>query len=310
MRTYAEASPRAGLFCYNEQYMVKVEPKFIDIHSHLQFVAFDEDREAVIKRTVESGTWVINVGTQYDTSKNAVDLAHTVPEGFFATIGLHPIHTSKSYHDKQELGDGGQEFTSRGETFDYDKYLNLGRDPKVVGVGECGLDYYRLDENTKQKQKEVFEAQIALANELKKPLMLHIRNGQGQTSSNAYLDAYEILKSQAKVSGDIHFFAGNWEEAKKFLDIGFSLSFTGAITFPRKENSPHPDYASVIKKTPLDMIMTETDCPYLAPVPHRGKKNEPAFVEFVIKEIAKIKGLPTEVVSAQIFENAKKLFSL
>ncbi|MBI3633158.1 MAG: TatD family hydrolase, partial [Candidatus Vogelbacteria bacterium] len=115
-------------------------PKFIDIHSHLQFVAFDTDREEVLKRSLDSETWMINVGTQFDTSKNAVDLAHTVADGIYATVGLHPIHTSKSHHDTKELGEGGQSFVSRGEEFDFDKYKGLALDSKVVGIGECGLD--------------------------------------------------------------------------------------------------------------------------------------------------------------------------
>lgn len=285
-------------------------PKFIDIHSHLQFAAFKDDLDAVVKRTIDNGVWVINVGTQYDTSVGAIRLANSVKEGMFATVGLHPIHTSKSYHDLQELGEGGEEFTSRGEIFDYKKYLEIGLDKKVVGVGECGLDYYRLDEKTQKKQKEVFEAQINLANELGKPLMLHIRNGQNGLGANAYEDAFDMVKSIAKVSGDVHFFAGDLSVAKKFLDIGFTLSFTGAITFPRKENSLHPDYANIIEKTPLDMILTETDCPYIAPVPHRGKRNEPSFVEYVVNKIAQIKSLDIDEVSSVLVNNARRVFSI
>ncbi len=277
-------------------------PKYIDIHSHAQFVAFDTDREEVIKRTLEHKTWMINVGTQADTSKNAVSLANSVSEGVFATVGLHPIHTAKSYHDKQELGEGGEEFTSRGEIFDYDFYKNLGQDKKVVAVGECGLDYYRLDEETKEKQKKVFESQITLANDLNKPLMLHVRQ--------AYNDAYDMIKNLAKVKGDVHFFAGDIEVAKKFLNLGFTLSFTGAITFPPTNKPGYADYASVIRYTPVDMILTETDCPYVAPVPYRGKRNEPLYVEMVVRKIAEIKGETVDKIAPILVNNAFRVFNI
>ena len=177
-------------------------PKYIDIHSHVNFTAFDSDRDEVIRRALDNDTWVINVGTQADTSRNAVKLAHKYGEGVYAVIGLHPIHTGRSFHDTKELGDEGQEFTSRGEVFDKDVYRELLKDPKVVALGECGLDYYHLDEDSIKKQKEAFIAQIELANEIGKPLMLHIRN--------AYSDALVLLKEHAKVKGVVRFFIGTW----------------------------------------------------------------------------------------------------
>lgn len=270
-------------------------PKYIDIHAHVNFNAFDADRDEVIKRALEGDTWVINVGTQIDTSRSAIELAEKYPEGVYAIVGLHPIHSTASYHDAQELGEGGKEFTSRGETFNKEAYKELLKNSKVVGIGECGLDFYRLDADSIEKQKKNFIEQIELANEVGKPLMLHIRQ--------AYKDAYEILKTHAKVKGDVHFFAGTWEEAKMFLDLGFTLSFTGVITFTH-------DYDEVIKNTPLDMILSETDCPYVTPVPYRGKRNEPAYVREVVKRIAEIKGLPEEEIAAALISNAKRLFGL
>jgi TatD DNase family protein len=234
------------------------------------------------------------VGTQYDTSAEAVALAEK-HEDAYATIGLHPIHTSKSFHDAKELGEGGKEFTSRGEIFDPAKYEELARSNKVIAIGECGLDYYRLDEATKETQVRNFIEQIELANKLGKPLMLHIRN--------AYADALEVLKAHAKVRGDVHFFAGGWEEAKQFLDLGFTLSFTGVITFTH-------DYDEVIKNAPLDMLLTETDAPYVSPVPYRGKRNEPAYVVEVVKKMAELKDLPLEEVREQLLQNAKDLFKI
>ncbi len=272
-----------------------MEPKFIDIHSHVQFTAYDDDRDAVIKRTLESGTWMINVGTQRDTSENAIKLAEKYPEGVFATVGLHPIHTDKSYHDAKEFGGGGEAFTSRGETFDFSSYEKLAWHPKVVAIGECGLDYYRLSKESAEKQKEVFVEQIELANTVEKPLMLHIRN--------AYRDAYDILKSHAKVRGNAHFFAGTWEEAKLFLDLGFTISFTGVITFAGQ-------YDDVVRNTPLSMILSETDAPYVTPIPHRGKRNEPVHVAEVVRRIALLKSLPFEDVRQALAANARKVFSL
>jgi TatD DNase family protein len=284
-------------------------PKYIDAHSHLQFVAFDNDREEVLGRALEHDTWMINVGTQYDTSKNAVELAQG-REGVFAAIGIHPIHTGKSFHDEQELGEGGAEFTSRGEEFDYDKYKELALNPKVVGIGECGLDYYRLEEGTAEKQRRSLEAQIALANEVGKPLMLHVRNGiSGER--NAYRDIVEILKSaNLKVAGDVHFFAGSIEDARAFLDLGFTLSFTGAITFSKSNKPGMVDYAELVRYIPLDHILTETDSPYVAPRPFRGKRNEPLFVEKIAAKIAEIKGLPLNETAPVLVANARRVFGI
>ncbi len=280
-----------------------MNPRYIDIHSHVNFKAFDEDRDVVIKRALDNNIWIINVGTQIDTSKKAVEIAHQYEEGVYAIIGLHPIHTGASFHDEKELGEGGVEFTSRGEIFDKEKYLELLRDPKVVGVGECGLDYFRCDTESIEKQKKAFIEQIEIANEVGKPLMLHIRNNPEQKDLNAYADALEILKQYAKVKGDVHFFAGSIDDAKAFVDFGFTISFTGVITFTKS-------YDEVIKNTPLEMIMSETDAPYVSPVPYRGKRNEPSYVREVVKKIAEIKGLSEDEVSQTIIKNAKRVFGI
>ena len=286
------------------------EPKYIDIHSHVNFTAFDADRGEVIERALSNDTWMINIGTQADTSRKAVEMARSYPEGVYAIIGLHPIHTGASFHDKKELGEGGAEFTSRGEVFDKEVYRQLLKDPKVVGIGECGLDYYRCTEDSILKQKKAFIEQIEIANEFGKPLMLHIRNNEkaelivgNHGMYNAYEDALSILKEHAKVKGNVHFFAGSPSEAKAFLNLGFTLSFTGVITFTN-------DYDEVIKAAPLDMIMSETDSPYVTPVPFRGKRNEPMYVREVVKKIAKVKGLPEEEVQKAIAGNARRLFRI
>src|SRR3989344_4121567 len=267
---------------------------YYDCHTHVNFVAFKDDADVTIKRAQDAGVGMIMVGTQFDTSVDAVKVAES-HDNVYAAIGLHPIHSTKSYHDEKGLGEGGKEFPSRGEVFDAAKYEALAQSSKVVAIGECGLDYYRLEEDTKKTQEETFVRQIEMANRLNKPLMLHIRN--------AYEDSLAVLKAHAKVKGDVHFFAGDWSIAKQFLDFGFTLSFTGVITFAR-------DYDEVVKNTPLDMLLSETDAPYVSPKPYRGKRNEPAYVVEIVKAIAEIRSEPLEKVRDQLAANARRVSGL
>lgn len=252
----------------------------------------------------ESGTWTIAVGSSREASEKAVELANK-EEGIFASVGLHPIHSSVCSHDPAE-SDCVAGVETPAEEFDYDFYKKLAADKKVVAIGECGLDFFHLDETTKDlsaqagKQKKIFLKQIELANEIGKPLMLHIRDG--------YKDALEIIKKHAKVKGNVHFFAGDLKTAKEFLDLGFTLSFTGVITYPPKVGVP--DYAEIIKNIPIEMIMAETDAPYVAPMPYRGKRNEPVFVSEVVKKIAEIKGLPVEETASILVANARRVFKI
>lgn len=268
--------------------------KYFDAHTHVNFVAYDEDREDVLTRAKEAGVGMNIVGTQFDTSKSAVELAEK-HDDVYATIGLHPIHTAKSFHDTKELGEGGKEFTSRGEVFDVEAYKALGASKKVIAIGECGLDYYRVDESTKDVQIKTFIEHIELANELKKPLMLHIRN--------AYDDALEVVRAHARVRGDVHFFAGDWSVAKRFLELGFTLSFTGVLTFTS-------DYDEVVRNAPLDMLLSETDAPYVTPAPYRGKRNEPSYVVEVVRAIARIKGIGEAEAAEAILGNTRRVFGV
>ncbi len=285
-------------------------PKYIDIHSHVNFKAFDADRDEVISRALDNDTWVINIGTQYDTSKKAVEMTNDY-EGVYATIGLHPIHTDASYHDEAELGEEGKEFVSRGEIFDKDKYKLLTKMGKVVGIGECGLDYYHMNDDTIANQKVAFMGQIELANELGLPLMLHVRNNPDNKINNAYFDVYELIKKYSKIYGTkgvSHFFAGSVEDMQRFIEIGIYISFAGPITYKPKPEIC--DYESVIRETPIDMILADTDSPYVAPVPHRGLRNEPVYVKDIVAKIAQIKCLNEEEVAKQIVLNAKRLFDI
>lgn len=285
--------------------------KYFDTHAHVNINAFKDDWKEVIATCQEEGIAHTNVGTQQDTSQKAVDIAKTYENGVYAIIGLHPVHTSSSYHDEKELGENMKGFTSRGEVFDGDFYRELAKSEKVIAVGETGLDYYRLEEDTKDKQMEAFIAQIQLANELNLPLMIHTRDAQGNQSSsrpglaqeNVYDDVYAVLKQYAKVPFNVHFYAGTYKQAKRFFDIGGTISFTGVITFAK-------DYEEVVKNAPLDLIHAETDCPYVAPVPHRGKRCEPWMVTEVVAKIAEIKGEDPETVRLQLLENAQKLYGI
>ncbi|MDD3663257.1 MAG: TatD family hydrolase [Candidatus Pacebacteria bacterium] len=285
--------------------------RYIDIHAHTNFVVFDQDRDAVIRRALDNDTWVINIGTQYDTSKKAVEMTNEYKEGVYACVGLHPIHTSVSYHDESELGENGKDFTSRGEIFDKEKYRELAKKGRVVGIGECGLDYYHMEPESIEKQRKAFISQIELANELNLPLMLHIRNSDERLDTNAYQDALSLLKEYAKVKGMVHFFAGTLEDANDFIDFGFYISFAGVITYPPKKNDKRPvNYEKIIKGIPLDRIMADTDSPYVAPVPNRGRRNEPAYIRDIVKKIALIKGLEEKETTLAIRGNIKKLFDI
>lgn len=256
--------------------------KFVDIHSHIQFSEFDADRGEVISRMKKGGVYSIVVGTDLESSALAVSLAEK-HDNLLASIGLHPNDAIS-------------------EDFDEAVYRKLLKSGKTVAVGECGLDYYRTEktEENKKRQKEIFEKQIELALEFNKPLMIHCRD--------AYDDMLDVLanykkKYSDKLRGNIHFFAGSPDVAEKFLKLGFTLSFTGVITFADQ-------YDEVIKNAPMNMIMTETDCPYVAPSPYRGKRNEPNYVEEVVKRIAEIKNEDLDKVKAAMAQNAIRIFGI
>ena len=272
-----------------------------DAHTHIQFSAFNDDREQVIHRAVDQGIRFVNVGTQRDTSRLAVELAEE-HDGLYAAIGLHPIHTGSSYHDAKELGGGeaAKAFVSRGEEFDMEYYKKLAQHPKTVAIGECGLDYYRFNElesreSQIEKQKRAFSSQITLAREVAKPLMIHCRA--------AFPDLIEIVSANmyGLPPSIIHFFSGTLDEAKKLLSLGFLFTFGGVITFTH-------DYDEVIKMIPAEHLLSETDAPYVAPVPHRGKRNEPSYVVEVAKRLAEIKEIPLDSMIEQIETNARRVF--
>ncbi len=272
--------------------------KYIDAHTHVQFEAYANDYKEVMHRAHDAGVIVVNVGTQKVTSMKAVELTREFPQNVYAVVGVHPLHSHASYHDRDEVKKSEHEVD--GEKFDYEYYKKLAEDPKVIAIGECGLDFFRVtDRSLQEKQKEILSEQIKLAHEVKKPLMIHCRS--------AYSDLISILNSKSPLhnspSGVIHFFAGTKDEAKQLLDLDFYFTFGGVITFAR-------DYDEVIKMIPMDRILSETDAPYVTPIPYRGKRNEPANVIEVVKKLAEIKDIPIEQIRKQILQNAKKIFKI
>ena len=287
---------------------------FIDTHAHLNFNAFKEDASSVIEKCLKEDIWLINVGAQYSTSLRAVEYAQKYKNGVFAAIGLHPIHL-----EEVEIEEEGIKFKSRKEKFNKTKYHLLAlNSKKVVAIGECGLDYYRIDqikkpkEKIKRKQKDVLISHLDLARELDLPIIFHCR-GSKNNPLDAYFDLLEILKEinpkfiaqRKKLKGVVHCFLGNKKIAKKFLDLNLYLGFTGIITFSKTDQ-----LKEVISFCPLKKILIETDAPYLAPIPYRGKRNEPLYVKFVAQRIAEIKKIEIEKVAQQTTKNAFQCFNL
>ena len=276
----------------------------IDTHAHVNFVSYKDDGDEVIKRALQNNIWLINIGSQYDTSRRAVQYAQKYKEGVFASVALHPIHL-KGRKIKEEV-DADESFIiqTQEEKFDYQKYKELARGPKVVAIGETGLDYYHLDEGEEQHQKalqkESFLKHLELAGELEKPVIIHCRE--------AHADVLEILRDYTagkadKLRGTVHSYSGRWSQAEVYLEAGFYLSFNGIVTFAR-------DYDKVILNMPLERLLIETDCPYLAPVPFRGKRNEPLYVKYVAEKIAELRGISFEEVAEITTKNARALFKI
>lgn len=247
---------------------------YYDIHGHINFPDYDDDREQVIKRAEEKRVFMLTIGTDIDSSHKAIKLSKQF-SNIGACIGYHPAN--------------------KDEIFDLSILDKMAKDPSVLAIGEVGLDYFHQGEETRKSQIERFVKQIYIANDTNKPLMLHVRNSK---TMNAYREALEIIKSEARVPFNFHFFAGNIEDLKNILDSHGTVSFTGVITFTH-------DYDNLISYVPLDRVMSETDCPYVSPVPYRGKRNEPTYVIEVVRAIARIRNMEEEKMRQILAENAR-----
>ncbi|HMU54139.1 MAG TPA: TatD family hydrolase [Nitrospira sp.] len=256
----------------------------IDTHVHLDDPRFDADRDATVARAREAGVGTfITIGCDLATSRAAVELAGRY-ESVYASIGVHP-------HEVKHIGDGW-----------YDEFRRLAEDPKVVAYGEIGLDYH-YNHSSPQQQRDRFREQVRLARELHLPVIIHTREAQEDTVA--------ILREEraSEIGGVFHCFSGDAWLAKDALELGFYLSFSGILTFNNASM-----LRDIAKQTPLDRLLVETDCPYLTPVPHRGKRNEPAYVSLVARQLATLHaeqaGLTLEDIGRITTENAKRLFKI
>ncbi len=262
--------------------------RIIDTHCHIQTSQYDEDGDEVISQARRNKIGMVIVGCDYESSVDAVNLAECNGDGAWASIGLQPVDSR--------------------EEFDYQRLLQLGKSSvKVVAVGETGLDWHFLSgeknpQQEKDRQLKLFADNIALAKELSKPLIVHARD--------AHEDIVEILRQSYdpwsdgnRERGVLHCFTGTLEQAREYLKLGFLISFTGIITFARQ-------YDEVVRMVPLEKLLVETDAPFLTPVPFRGKRNEPTYVEYVARRIAEIRECAVQRIEEQTTENAKRLFQL
>jgi len=283
--------------------------KFLDTHAHVGFKAFEKDWMDVQSRTIAADVGTINVGTQAETSAKAIHIAEIFHgQNVWAAIGQHPIHVVR-------------------HPFEPDVYRDLAEKDHVVAIGEVGLDYYRLNstyddpdegppvvpagedpqqysgDEIKEKQADMFGEFVTISRDVRKPLIVHVRDEAGKFE--AYDDVLAILKRTGTGSGVAHCFSGDWQHAQQFLELGFHIGVTGIVTFPKSEM-----LAEVVRNTPIDRLLLETDSPYLTPAPNRGKRNEPLYTEFVGKKVAELKGLKPEEVFERTTENAIRLFNL
>lgn len=248
-----------------------------DSHAHYDSHHFDEDRHEVLQELPSKGiVGVINCGSDLASSKISLDLAEKY-DYIYAACGVHP-------HEAEESG-----------AFDKNKLLPLLSHPKCVAVGEIGLDYH-YDFSPRELQKEWFEGQILLAKEVGKPIVVHDRE--------AHADTWELLKKHTP-AGEVHCFSGSVEMARDVLNIGMYIGLGGAVTF---KNAKTP--VEVAKYVPLDRLLLETDCPYMTPVPFRGKRCDSTHVELTAAKIAEVKGIDVDLVLHSAYENAKKLFGI
>ena len=262
---------------------------FVDSHAHLEGHRFDADREAVIARAREAGIDMIVAIGNGDGPVNfdcGILLAEKY-EFIYSTIGIHP-HEAK-------LADQAA----------FDRMEQLAKRPKVIAWGEIGLDYY-YDHSPRELQQQVFVKQMELARAAKLPIVIHCR--PSDNSENAWDDCLRLISEQwvpSGLGGVMHCFTGNPEQAKRSLDMGFMISFAGNVTFPKAQQ-----IRDAARMVPMDRMLIETDSPFLAPIPHRGKRNEPMFVKEVARQLGELRGFPAEEIGVQTTQNFQRFFSL
>jgi len=262
---------------------------FVDSHSHLDGKQFDSDREQVLTRAREAGvTTMVAIGNGDGPPELDAGIKLADQYSFlYATIGIHP-------HEARLASDHA-----------YSEMEQLAKHPKVIAWGEIGLDYY-YDHSPRDTQQQVFIRQMELAAAAKKPIVIHCR--PSDNSDNAWDDCLQLINEHwapKGIGGILHCFTGNWAQAKRALDMGFMTSFAGNVTFPKAQQ-----IRDAALEVPLDRMFIETDCPYLAPIPHRGKRNEPAFVKETARKIGELRGLSMEDVGEQTSRNFYNFFKI
>jgi TatD DNase family protein len=279
-------------------------PYLIDTHCHLHLPAYDGDRDVVISRMQERRIAAITVGTNGRSSEDAIALAER-EEGIWAAVGYHPSHLTGG-EDEYEKPDT--------EPFSIERLKTLATSSsRVVAIGEAGIDETYLKDSDPDRarraadQRAMFRDHVRIALELDLPLIIHTRG--------AFREIAEILSDEStkgrRCRAVVHCFTGSWDEASILLDLGLMISFTGIITFkPRKTDDPKNSVLRAVERIPADRIMVETDAPWLSPEPHRGVRNEPAFVEHTARKIAQIRGVELEDFARQTTENAVSFFRL
>jgi TatD DNase family protein len=285
---------------------------YIDIHSHLNLSPLFENQGEVLAKMREMNIGTITVGTEMETSKMAIDIAEKNPDICWATVGFHPLSIDDVFSPpvKGEVGGGFKTNNptsvlplSGEEEQLWNELEQLARHEKVVAIGETGLDYFRDQSlEIKVQQTEIFKRHITLAQKVGKPLMLHVRASRG--TDDAYYDALQILQEMNyQGKADFHFFSGSVQCMRDIIDAGYIISVDGPITFVT-------EYDDMIRACPIDKLMIETDAPYAAPAPYRGKTCEPWMVVEVVKKIAELKGLDLETVREQMIKNTKEFFGV
>ena len=278
---------------------------FIDTHAHVNFNAFKNDGDEVIRRALSEDVWMVLVGSEYKTSKRALDYANRYEKGVYTAIGLHPIHLKEI-----EAEGADYSFKTKAEVFSKDAYEKLASFDKVVAIGEIGLDYYHINANddtalVKKNQRQAFWEQMKLAVEMKLPIIIHCRQAHDDLMKILvdFKKEYKDSLPTDKEWGVIHCYSGDEDLAWKYFSLGLMISFTGLITFSAQ-------WDDLIRRLPNDKFMIETDCPFMTPEPFRGKRNEPVLVKKVAERIAKIKNLSIERVAEITTNNARKFFRI
>lgn len=253
--------------------------RIFDAHAHYDDEAFDEDRSEVIKELEDFGILgVLNCGSSLDTSKTSVELSNKY-NFFYAAVGVHP-ENAEEINEKT-----------------LNKIEALSENEKVKAIGEIGLDYYYEENPKRDIQIKAFKKQMELAKKLNLPVVIHDRD--------AHKDTLDIIKQFPNVKGEVHCFSGSVEFAKQCVDLGYYIGVTGVVTFKNAKK-----IVEVIKSVPMDRILVETDCPYMAPTPLRGKRNRSEYIKYMIDKIAEIKEISSEEVTSQILINIKDLFNI